>query len=329
MDFSTTYLGLQLSNPLMTGASPLADDLDMVKRLEDAGAAAVVMRSLFEEQITREQLVAERAIEEHADSFAEALSYFPKPEDYRLGPEQYLEQIQKIKKAVKIPVIGSLNGVTAKGWLDYAKKIEQAGANALELNAYYLATDLNQSGETVEKRLLNIARIIKHNVKIPVAFKLSPFFSSLPYLAKQLDDLKVDGLVLFNRFYQPDIDLENLEVEPKLHLSDSSELLLRLRWLAVLSGRIKASLAVSGGVHTPEDAIKALMAGAHAVQVVSVLLKRGPQYLRELKKGMEQWLEQHEYESVQQLQGSMGLQKCPDPAAFERANYMRVLTGWR
>ena len=329
MDLSTTYLGLQLSNPLMTGASPLADDLDMVKRLEDAGAAAVVMRSLFEEQITREQLVAERAIEEHADSFAEALSYFPKPEDYRLGPEQYLEQIQKIKKAVKIPVIGSLNGVTAKGWLDYAKKIEQAGANALELNAYYLATDLNQSGETVEKRLLNIARIIKHNVKIPVAFKLSPFFSSLPYLAKQLDDLKVDGLVLFNRFYQPDIDLENLEVEPKLHLSDSSELLLRLRWLAVLSGRIKASLAVSGGVHTPEDAIKALMAGAHAVQVVSVLLKRGPQYLRELKKGMEQWLEQHEYESVQQLQGSMGLQKCPDPAAFERANYMRVLTGWK
>ena len=329
MDLSTTYLGLQLSNPLVSGASPLTHELDLAKRLEDAGAAALVMHSLFEEQITSGQLAAEHAIEDHADSFAEALSYFPKPADYRLGPEEYLEQIQKIKKSVKIPLIASLNGATAKGWLEYARKIEQAGANALELNVYFVATDLGQSSETVEKRLLNIAHFVKRNVKIPVAVKLSPFFSSLPHFARQMDELKVDGLVLFNRFYQPDIDLENLEVEPKLHLSDSAELLLRLRWLAVLSGRVKASLAVTGGVHTPEDAIKALMAGAHAVQIVSALLKRGPQYLRELKKGLEQWLEQHEYESVQQLQGSMSLQKCPDPAAFERANYMRVLTGWR
>jgi dihydroorotate dehydrogenase (fumarate) len=320
---------MQLSNPLVVGASPLSHEVDTARRLEDAGAAALVMHSLFEEQITRDQMAAVHAIDDPADSFAEALSYFPKPTDYRLGPEEYLEQIQKLKKTIKIPVIASLNGATEKGWLEYAKKIEQAGANALEMNVYYVATDISVTGEAVERRVVNLARIIKHNVKIPVAIKLSPFFSSLPNLAKQLDDIGVNGLVLFNRFYQPDIDLENLEVEPQLHLSDSTELLLRLRWLAVLSGRLKASLAITGGVHTHQDVLKALMTGAHAVQVVSVLLKRGPQYLRELKKGMEQWLEQHEYESVLQTQGSMGLQKCPDPAAFERANYMRVLTGWR
>jgi dihydroorotate dehydrogenase (fumarate) len=329
MDLTTTYLGLRLQHPLMPGASPMVDDLDVVKRLEDAGAAAITMHSLFEEQITREQLGTERDIDASAGSSAEAISYLPKPEDYRLGPEEYLDQIRKIKEAVEVPVIASLNGATEEGWLEYARKIEQAGADALELNVYSLATDPAQSSDVVERRVLNITRIVKHNVRIPVAVKLSPFYTSLANLARELDELKVEGLVLFNRFYQPDIDIENLEVEPTLQLSDSSELLLRLRWLAILSGRIRASLAASGGVHTPQDAIKAVMAGAHAVQVVSVLLKRGPQYLRELKKGMELWLEQHEYQSLQQAQGSMNLQKCPDPAGFERANYMRVLTGWR
>jgi len=329
MDLSTTYLGFKMSNPLMPGASPLVDDLDDVKRLEDAGAAAIVMHSLFEEQITHEQLSHLHAVEMHEDAFAEALSYFPRPEEYRLGPEQYLEHIRKIKRMVKVPVIASLNGTSPAGWLDYAKLIEQAGADALELNVYYLATQAWETSESVERRTLETVRIVKGEVKIPIAVKLSPFYSSLANLAKQLDETGADGVVLFNRFYQPDIDVEELEVVPTLQLSDSSELLLRLRWLAILSGHVKGSLACSGGVHSPLDAIKAVMAGAHAVQVVSALLKRGPGYLKAIREGMEQWLVEHEYASLAQAQASMSHQKSPNPQAFERANYMKTLQGWQ
>jgi dihydroorotate dehydrogenase (fumarate) len=329
MDLSTTYLGFKLSNPLMPGASPLVDDLDNVKRLEDAGAAAIVMHSLFEEQITHEQLGHLHAVEMHEDSFAEALSYFPRAEEYRLGPEKYLEQIRKIKAMVKVPVIASLNGTSPAGWLDYAKLIEQAGADALELNVYYLATQAWETSESVERRTLEAVRVVKGAVKIPVAVKLSPFYSALANLAKQLDEAGADALVLFNRFYQPDIDVEELEVVPSLQLSDSSELLLRLRWLAILSGHVKGSLACSGGVHSPLDAIKAVMAGAHAVQLVSALLKREPAYLQTVRTGMERWMEEHEYSSLSQMHASMSHQKSPNPQALERANYMRILQGWR
>ena len=329
MDLSTTYLGLALANPLLAGASPMVDDLDTVKKLEDAGCAAIVMHSLFEEQITREQLGTVMDMEAHADSFAEALSYFPQPQEFRLGPESYLDQIRKIKAAVKVPVIGSLNGTSPAGWLDYAKLIEQAGADALELNVYYLATQAWETSAAVERRALDGLKTVRQGVKIPVAVKLSPFYSSLAHLAKQLDEAGADGLVLFNRFYQPDLDVEELEVVPSLKLSDSSELLLRLRWLAILSGHVKTSLACSGGVHTPLDAVKAVMAGAHAVQVVSALLQRGPAYLATIRDGMASWMEEHEYASIEQMRGSLSHQNSPNPQALERANYMRILQGWK
>jgi dihydroorotate dehydrogenase (fumarate) len=329
MDLSTTYLGFNLPHPIMPGASPLVDDLDMVKRLEDAGAAAIVMHSLFEEQIVRDQVGTIHGLESHEHSFAEAMSYLPKPEEFALGPDQYLEQIRRIKEMVRVPVIASLNGVTASGWLDYSRRIQEAGADALELNVYHMATDPAESGEMVERRTLDIVRTVKLNVTIPIAVKLSPFYSSLVHFASELDDMNADGLVLFNRFYQPDIDVEALEVTPSLHLSDSSELLLRLRWLAVLSGRVWPSLAVSGGVHTPLDAVKAVMAGAHAVQIVSALLRHGPEHLKTIRDGLEEWLEEHEYESLAQARGSMRLQSAPDPSAFERANYMKILQSWR
>lgn len=329
MDLSTTYLGLSLPHPLMPGASPLVDDLDMVKRLEDAGAAAIVMHSLFEEQITGERAQTLRQIETHANSFAEAPSYFPDRPGLSVGPEPYLEQIRRIKSAVHVPVIGSLNGTTATGWLEYARLIQQAGADALELNFYVVATDPLEQGEAVEQRALDILRKVKASVTIPVAVKLSPFFGSFAHVAAQLDGLGADGLVLFNRFYQPDIDVETLEVVPRLHLSDSSELLLRLRWLAILSGHVRASLAVTGGVHTAVDTIKAVMAGAHAVQLVSALLQHGPEHLKTIREEMVRWMEEHEYQSLRQMQGSMNLTRCPDPAAFERANYVRVLQSWR
>jgi dihydroorotate dehydrogenase (fumarate) len=329
MNLGTTYLGLSLAHPIMPGASPLVDDLDMVRRLEDAGASAIVMHSLFEEQITREQIGTLDAMEAHANSFAEASSFFPRADAFALGPHAYLEQIRRIKEAVRVPVIGSLNGVTPTGWLDYARLIQEAGADALELNVYYLATDPRESGVDVERRTIDIVRIVKGAVTIPVAVKLSPFFSSLTHFAYELDDAGADGLVLFNRFYQPDIDVENLEVVPSLKLSDSSELLLRLRWLAILSGHVWSSLAVSGGVHTPHDAIKSVMAGASAVQVVSALLENGPGHLTWLRDGMERWLDEHAYESLEQMRGSMRLQACPDPGAFERANYMRILQSRR
>ncbi len=329
MDLSTVYLGLRLPNPLMPGASPLVDAVDTVKRLEDAGAAAIVMHSLFEEQIVQEQLTTIHYMEVHAESFSEALSYFPRPPEFALGPEQYLAQIARLKKAVQIPVIASLNGTTTGGWVDYARRMQEAGADALELNVYYLATDAEEPSAAVEQRMIDILRAVKQTVTIPVGVKLSPFFSSLAHVAAALDAAGADGLILFNRFYQPEIDVEHLEVVPRLELSSSSELLLRLRWLAILSDRVRASLAVTGGVHTAIDAIKALMAGAHAVQMVSALLRHGPGYLRIILREMEYWLEEHEYTSLRQARGSMSLSRCPDPGAFERANYIRVLQGWR
>lgn len=329
MDLSTTYLGLKLAHPFMPGASPFVDDLSLVKRLEDAGASAIVMHSVFEEQILREGTATLGAIEETSGAYAEALSFFPKADEFRLGPDQYLEQIRKIKECVSVPVIASLNGSTPAGWIEYAKLIEQAGADALELNVYILATNPWETGETIEQRVLDITRGVKKAIKIPVAVKLSVFYSSLANFAKKLDEVPVDGLVLFNRFYQPDIDIENLEVVPTLHLSSSSELLVRLRWIAILYGNVKASLAVSGGVHSASDAIKALMAGASAVQLVSALLRNGPEFLATIRQGVAAWMEEHEYESVSQMIGCMSLQKCSDPAAFERANYMRVLQSYK
>jgi dihydroorotate dehydrogenase (fumarate) len=256
---------------------------------------------------------------------AEALSYFPSADEYRLGPHQYLEQIRLIKQAVTVPVIASLNGTTAEGWLDYAKTIQQAGADALELNVYHVAADAQETGDAVERRLFDVVKAVKASVTIPVAVKLSPFYSSVANVAAKLDSLGANGLVLFNRFYQPDINLEELSVESSLSLSTSADLLLRLRWLAVLHGRVKGSLAVTGGVHTPADALKAVMAGARGVQVVSALLKHGPAHIKTLVDGVRVWLEQHEYESLEQARGSLSLERSPNPAAFERAQSMRLL----
>ncbi len=328
MDLGTNYLGLKLPHPLMPGASPLVDDLDTVRRLEDVGASAIVMHSLFEEQVVGEQLAAARYVDTHADSSAEAQSYFPDSDVFALGPDEYLEQIRHIKAAVKIPVIASLNGATEGGWLQYARLMQEAGADALELNVYYLATDPDENGDVLEQRAVDMLKTVKSGVRIPVSVKLSPFYSSLAHFGRRLDQAGADGLVLFNRFYQPDIDVDRLEVLRTLELSDSSELLLRLRWLAVLSGRIDGSLAVTGGVHTALDAIKAVMTGAHAVQLVSSLLEHGVAHLGTLRDQMAAWLEEHEYESLRQMQGSMNLVRCPDPKAFERANYTRILQGW-
>jgi dihydroorotate dehydrogenase (fumarate) len=329
MDLSTRYLGLNLSHPLMPGASPMVDDLDTVKRLEDAGASAIVMHSLFEEQIRREQVSAFVHTESHEQSFAEALSYFPSSDAFALGPHEYLEQLRRIKGAVGVPVIASLNGYSLGGWLDYAKLMQEAGANALELNVYQLATDPDESGDSIEARTIEMVRAVRGAVRVPLAVKLSPFYTALGHFTRRLDEAGVDGLVLFNRFYQPDIDIEELQVRRAVYLSHSSELPLRLRWLAIISGRVKASLAVSGGVHTVVDVIQSVMTGAHAVQIVSALLQRGPAYLAKLRQELAEWLEEHEYHSLQQMRGSMNLESCPDPRVYERANYMLMLQGWR
>ena len=329
MDLSTTYLGFTLPHPLMPGASPLSADLDMVRRLEDAGAAAIILPSLFEEQITADEEGSVQHMLAHDDSNAEALSYFPLAGDYAMGPERYLEHVRRVSAAVKVPVIGSLNGTSAAGWLNYARLIQDAGADALELNFYHVATDPAESGASLEQRLLDVVRAVKSHVSIPVAVKLSPYFSSVANLAQHLDTAGADGLVLFNRFYQPDIDPEALDAVPRLQLSDSSELLLRLRWLAILSGRVRASLAATGGVHTSLDAVKAVMSGAHSVQIVAALLTHGPMHLVRMRRELGHWLEEREYESLRQAQGSMSLRRCPDPEAFERGNYMKILQTWK
>jgi dihydroorotate dehydrogenase (fumarate) len=327
MDLKTTYLGFELPHPFMPGASLMSEEMDTVKRLEDAGASAIVLHSLFEEQIVAEQMATHSATDTRVD--AEALSYFPDQENFRLGPEEYLDHIAKVKAAVGVPVIGSLNGASTGGWLDYAKLMQSAGADALELNVYYLATDPQITGLSIREQTLDMLKAVKAEVKVPVAVKLSPFYTSLANAAMELEQAGADGLVLFNRFYQPDIDVEELEVVRTLRLSDSSELLLRLRWLAVLSGKLRSSLAVSGGVHTVLDAVKAVMCGAHAVQLVSALLQHGPAHITLLRDGLSQWMEEHEYESLAQMQGSMNLERCPDSDAYERANYVHVLRSWR
>jgi dihydroorotate dehydrogenase (fumarate) len=329
MDLSTSYLGLSLPHPFMPGASPLVDDLDVVKRLEDAGAAAIVMHSLFEEQIRREQISTFLHTEVHGESYAEALYYFPRPDAFALGPEEYLHHLSRIKAAVRIPVIASLNGTTPGGWLNYAKAIEQAGADALELNVYAVPSDPQRSALDVEDQTVDMLRSVKSGIGIPVAVKLSPFYTSLPHFARRLDEAGANGLVLFNRFYQPDIDPESLDMERHLFLSSSSELPLRLQWLALLRGRVRASLAVTGGVQGALDAVKALMAGADAVQMVSALLRSGPEYLKRVRQETIAWMQDHEYESLAQLRGSMSLESCPDAGVYQRANYMLMLQSWQ
>jgi len=286
------------------------------------------MHSLFEEQISREEIALTRSIETPKESYAEALSYFPEPDEFELGPDEYLEQIRRIKSAVSVPVIGSLNGVTDGGWIRYAKLIEQAGADGLEVNLYEVAADLQERGERVEQHLLDVVYSVRKAVSIPLAVKLSPFYSSLGNFIHQIDNAGVDAFVLFNRFYQPDLDIENLDLSRVVHLSDSSELLLRLRWLAILFGSVTATMAASGGVHTATDAIKAIMAGASACQMVSALLRRGPAYLKLVHDDMVRWLEDHDYESVEQMQGSLSLARVPNPRAYERANYAKILQTW-
>jgi len=329
MDLTTRYLGIDLPHPFMPGAGPLADDLDTVKRLEDAGAAAIVMRSLFEEQLEFEQMATAALADTISGSFAEADSFLPFPHDFALGPEAYLEQLVRIREAVDIPVIASLNGTEGGFWLQYARLIEQAGANAIELNIFDVETDMEISGSEVETRLLLMVDRLREHVEIPIAVKLSPFYTAPLNLARSLARKGADGLILFNRYFQADLDVANLEVERTMRLSDSSELPLRLRWLAILSARVQASMAVTGGVHSTEDAVKALMCGADVVQVVSMLLREGPGALSLLVSGLYNWLEVNEYESLDALRGSMNVSRCPDPSIYSRANYIQLLQSFK
>jgi len=329
VDLSTRYLGFRLKNPLIASSSPLTEDLDSLRRLEEAGIAAVVLPSLFEEQITRESELLDYGLSYGEESFAEALRYFPDLQDYNMGPQGYLEHIRRVKRAISIPVIASLNGVTTGGWIRYARLIEEAGADALELNLYYLPTSPEETSQSVEEGYVRLVRDVVASVRIPVALKLSPYFSSLPYMARRFEEAGAKALVLFNRFYQPDIDLETLEVVPNLVFSSSHELRERLRWVAILYPQVHLDLAITGGVHTAEDVLKAMMVGAKAVTMASALLRHGPEYVRQLLEDIRRWMEEHEYISIEQMQGSMCRQKVANPAAYERANYMRVLSSFR
>jgi dihydroorotate dehydrogenase (fumarate) len=329
MDLSTTYLGLKLKNPIVPSASPLSHTLDSMKRLEDAGAAAIVMYSLFEEQITHEAAELDHYLSYGTESFAESLTYFPEANEYNLGPEEYIELLHSAKGSLEIPVIGSLNGISTGGWIEYAKKIEEAGADALELNVYYIPTDPKLVSQDVEERYLEVLHAVKRTVKIPVAMKLSPHFSSMANMARRLDNAGANGLVLFNRFYQPDIDLETLEVKPNVILSSPQALRLPLRWIAILYGRLKASLAATSGVHRAQDVVKLMMAGADVTMMCSALLKNGPQHVQQVLSELDQWMLEHEYTSVKQMKGSMSQKAVADPAAFERANYMKALNTYK
>ena len=328
LDLTTTYLGLHLKNPLVASASPLSRKIDSARRLEDAGAAAIVMYSLFEEQITHDSHELNHYLERGTHSFAESLSYFPDLEHYNLGPEPYLEHLHSLKQAVDIPVIGSLNGISSGGWLDYAHKIEQAGADALELNIYYLPTDVDLDASELEESYVQLVRDVRSRITLPIALKLSPFFTSLPHVAKRFVEAGANGLVLFNRFYQPDFDLEELEVIPNLELSTSHELRLPLRWIAILYGRIAADFALTSGVHTAQDVLKAMMAGANVAMMTSALLTNGVGRLMHILNDLQEWMEEHEYVSIRQMRGSMSQQAVADPAAFERANYMKALSSF-
>ncbi len=329
MNLKTTYLGLKLESPLIVGASPFCDNVSVARQLQDAGAAAIVMRSLFEEQIDAEQRALLQHTEGTAEGSAEATSYYPSYSEYQLTPDHYLRQLAELKKTLSIPVIASLNGCRPGGWTDYARRFEATGADAVELNLYQLATDPAVAGDRIEAEMLETVANVVSSVKVPVAVKLSPFHTAPVHFAVALQNIGAAGVVTFNRFYQPDFNIDDLEVHPHLRLSDSSELLLRLRWLAILSPQVKLSLAVSGGVHTTEDIVKALLAGAHGVQMVSVLLRHGSRILSTLLAGLRQWMDERGYESVEQLRGSMNLKRCPDPTAFERANYIKILQSWR
>jgi len=328
VDLTTTYLGLKLNNPLVASASPLTKKLETAHQLEEAGVSAIVMYSLFEEQIIQESLKLHEDLLRGTESYAEAPTYLPEYGQYSIGPQTYLEQLSKIKASVSVPVIGSLNGVSTGGWVEYARKIQDAGADALELNLYYLPTDPNISSNELEARYLSLVSDIAAQISIPLAVKLSPFVTAIPNFAHHLAEAGAKGLVLFNRFYQPDFDLEELEVVPNLVLSNSTELRLPLRWIAILYGRVQADFALTSGVHTPEDMVKAMMAGASVAMSASALLHNGVAYARELLNGFQTWLEDHEYESVEQMKGSMSQRAVAEPAAFERANYMRVLSSY-
>ena len=329
MDLQTTYMGLPLKHPVVASASPLSANVGNIKRMEDAGAAAVVLFSLFEEQIEQENAAFEHFMEYGSDSFAESLSYFPATDDYHVGTESYLELLRRATEAVKIPIIGSLNGTTNAGWIDYARQMQEAGADGIELNIYYIPADVDLSGSDVEQRYLDIVKAVRAAVSIPVALKLSPFFSAMGHMAKQLVEAGADALVLFNRFYQPDFDLDQLEVEPSLDLSTPSEIRLPLLWIAILYGRVNASLAATTGVRSSDEVVKYLLAGADAVMTTAALLKNGIEYLTPLVEGMERWMEEREYASLADLKGAMSQLHLADPSAFERANYIKILENYK
>jgi len=325
MDLTTAYLGLKLRTPLVVGASPLSENIDNLKRMEDAGASAIVLHSLFEEQLRQDRLELNRHLEQGTESYAEALGYFPEVGEHRIGPEEYLRHIWRAKEMLKIPVIASLNGSSVGGWTEYARQIQQAGADALELNIYHIPTDPDLPGEMLEESYLNILRAVRAEVKIPIAVKLSPYFTNFANIAKRFDAAGANGLVLFNRFYQPDIDLEDLEVKPNILLSTPMAMRLPLRWVAILYGRLHGSLAATSGIHRAGDVLKMLMAGADVTMLCSTVLRHGFPQIALIESDLKQWLEEHDYESVKQIKGSLSQKNCAEPAAFERAQYMKAL----
>ncbi len=328
-DLTTTYMGMTLKHPVVPSASPLSQTLDGIKSMEDAGASAIVMYSLFEEQIEGESHLLDHYLTYGVESFAEALDYFPEMDSYNVGPDSYLDLIQQAKAATDIPIIGSLNGVSTGGWIDYARRIQESGADGLELNIYYIPTDPNMSGTAVEQMYLDVVRDVKKSVSIPVAVKTGPFFSSFAHMAMQFNQVGADALVVFNRFYQPDFDLERLEVSPNLTLSTQQALRLPLRWIAILYGQVPVDFALTSGVHTVDDVLKGLMAGANVTMMTSELLRNGVERVGQVVDELQAWMEEREYDSVAQMQGSMSQQNVAEPAAFERANYMRVLQSWK
>ena len=325
INLNTTYLGLSLKNPLVVSASPLSKNVDRVRQLEDTGAAAIVLYSLFEEQICQESLALNEVLNRGTESFAEALSYFPEVEDYNIGPERYLKHLQKIKAAVDIPIIASLNGSSRGGWLEYARKIQEAGADALELNIYHMPTDLQLTSDELEQNQVDLVRLVRGNLTIPLSIKLSPYYSAFASFARRITEAGADGLVLFNRFYQPDLDIINLKVMTNLQLSRSEDMRLPLRWVAILYDRIKTDFAITSGIHTREDIVKAVMAGANVTMMASTLLENGIPHLSVLLKGLENWMEMFQYTSIEQMRGVMSQKMVQNPAAFERANYLRIL----
>ena len=331
IDLSTEYLGLKLKNPLVPSSSPLTGDLDSARELEDAGASALILPSLFEESILASEAAAARFLLEQDIGFSEAGSFLPVPDDsiYRSELDEYLEYIQALKGSLSIPVIASLNGISTEGWTRYGQQLQEAGADALELNVYYVAADIFESGAEVEARYLNVLRELKQHVTVPVTMKLSSQFSSVGHFVRSLQEAGAQGVSLFNRFYQPDIDLLTRDVVPTISLSSSYENLLRIHWVATLFGKVDLSLAVTGGVHSAEDALKALMAGADVTHLCSVLLQQGPQALAEIEQGMREWMTEHEYQSVQQLKGSVCRDRAIDPSAYDRANYVQVMHNHR